>query len=279
MTASRELPEELRGYGNIYTPHAGAMIIQVQRESGLANRTIILTQRQVRWLKRALYTTGVLLAVGTASWLVLAAQASRVPILQRKVATLQRDVKRVDTLQLALVELDRRFQQVQTMLGASGAAPTGASAALTASPPPQVPPALPTLSSVTATPTVPSVWPLEIDGQVLPREAGDGGGDGLNIAVPKGTAVRAAGGGTIVEVKDELTGGKTIRIAHPDGYETVYGNTSEAKVEPGQRVPSGAVIASSGDVGKLTISHLHFELWRNGAAVDPMSILNQRGEH
>ncbi len=77
-----------QGYGNIYTPHAGSMIIQVQRESGLANRTIILTQRQVRLLRIGLSFGAILLAIGGASWLYLASQAARVPFLTRRVAGL-----------------------------------------------------------------------------------------------------------------------------------------------------------------------------------------------
>jgi hypothetical protein len=107
-----------RGYGNIYTPHAGAMIIHVQRESGLANRTIILTQRQVRLLRYLGYTVATLLLFGASSWFYLAAQASRVPLLSRRVNHLQHDVRRLDTLQRALSELEGRYQQVQQMLGA-----------------------------------------------------------------------------------------------------------------------------------------------------------------
>src|SRR5690242_3940278 len=95
-----------RGYGNIYTPHAGAMIIHVQRESGLANRTIILSQRQVKLLRYIGYTVGMLLLFGASSWFYLAAQAARVPLLSRRVNHLQHDVHRLDTLQLALTELE-----------------------------------------------------------------------------------------------------------------------------------------------------------------------------
>ena len=52
-----------QGYGNIYTPHAGSMIIQVQREHGLANRQIVLTERQVKLLK----------SLATRKWLVVGA--------------------------------------------------------------------------------------------------------------------------------------------------------------------------------------------------------------
>ncbi len=54
--------EHKQGYGNIYTPHAGSMVIQVQREGGLANRTIVLNQRTVRMLRFVLSRTG--MAIG-----------------------------------------------------------------------------------------------------------------------------------------------------------------------------------------------------------------------
>ena len=105
-----------QGYGNIYTPHAGSMIIQVQRESGLANRTIILTQRQVRLLRLGLYIGAALLTVGSISWVYLAAQAARVPFLTNRVAGLTKEVKQLDTLQLRLAEMERRLAGVARLV-------------------------------------------------------------------------------------------------------------------------------------------------------------------
>ena len=86
MAESKDGTRE-RGYGNIYTPHAGAMIIHVQRESGLANRTLIFTQRQVRLFRIGAIVLGSLIAFGAVSWFFLAAQAARVPYLTRRVAS------------------------------------------------------------------------------------------------------------------------------------------------------------------------------------------------
>lgn len=106
-----------RGYGNLYTPHAGPMIISLQRESGLANRTVVLTGHQVRALRIALIAGAVALVIGALSWVWLASQAARVPYLTSRVAHLQREARRVDTLQNKLVELEERFEQVQRMFG------------------------------------------------------------------------------------------------------------------------------------------------------------------
>ena len=109
-----------RGYGNIYTPHAGAMIIHVQRESGLANRTVILSARKVRFLRIGGVIAALLLVLGVSSWFYLATQAARVPLLTRRLTALERDAQQLDTLKRALAEAEARFQQVQRMMGAPG---------------------------------------------------------------------------------------------------------------------------------------------------------------
>ena len=71
-----------KGYGNIYTPHAGSMIINVQRESGLQNRTLVLTPRQVKLLRLLTSRYGlVIVGVVELSWAFFAVQDARVPLL------------------------------------------------------------------------------------------------------------------------------------------------------------------------------------------------------
>jgi murein DD-endopeptidase MepM/ murein hydrolase activator NlpD len=262
-----------QGYGNIYTPHAGSMIIQVQRESGLANRTIILTQRQVRLLRLGLYVGAVLLTVGSISWVYLAAQAARVPFLTSRVAGLTKEVKQLDTLQFRLGEMERRFQQVQQMMSATGPTTTAREPAVPTPPPPK---------PDTATPTVPSLWPLEVEGYVTRGNAdsSDYGAPhpGLDVAVPVGTPIRAAGGGTVVEVGDDARYGRFVRLEHRDGYETLYAHASQILVKQGDKIPSGRPIALSGNTGQSTAPHLHFEVRQGGAAVDPMLIITKKKE-
>jgi murein DD-endopeptidase MepM/ murein hydrolase activator NlpD len=261
-----------QGYGNIYTPHAGSMIIQVQRESGLANRTIIFTQRQVRLLRLALYVGGALLTIGTISWVYLAAQAARVPFLTSHVATLTKEVQQLDTLQARLAEMERRFLQVQTMMGATGTVTT--KEPVVAAPPP------PPVNPDTATPTLPTLWPLEVDGFVTRGSADStdyaGPHPGLDVAVPIGTPIRAAGGGTVVEVGDDAKYGKFVRLEHRDGYETLYAHASQILVKQGRKIPSGHAIALSGNTGQSTAPHLHFEVRQGGAAVDPMLLITKK---
>ena len=109
------------GYGNIYTPHAGSMIIQVQRETGLANRTIIISERQVALLRiigSRIGVTAVAVFVGT--WLLFAVQSVRVPVLAIRIAELERDNRRIDSLQVALSRMHGRYEQVRQMLAVTG---------------------------------------------------------------------------------------------------------------------------------------------------------------
>lgn len=273
-----------RGYGNIYTPHAGAMIIHVQRESGLANRTIIFSQRQVRLFRAAAIVLASLIVIGAVSWVFLAAQAARVPLLTRRVATLQHDVARVDTLQHSLNELAARFQQVQHMMGGTAApmlattpatptSPTPAAASTkTAAPPPVAATVAAPVAVDSARP--PDLWPLPMAGTLLPSNT-----LALEVAVPLGTPIRAAGAGLVVEVADDSTLGKIIRISHRSGYETVYAGASEVRVAKGDHVAAGAVIALSGDAPGTLEPHLHFEMRRHGVAIDASSVIKKGPAH
>lgn len=107
------------GYGNIYTPHAGAMIIQVQREGGLQNRTIILSPRQVRLLQFITSRAAKIIAgVATVILIALTVEAARVPFLSARMSRLQHAAVRLDTLERSLSELQQRYDQVERMLGA-----------------------------------------------------------------------------------------------------------------------------------------------------------------
>ena len=258
MTEKKRTPS--RGYGNIYTPHAGSMIIQVQREGGLANRTIVLSERAVRILRFFMSKTGLALTTAFAlSWIFFAVQAVRVPLLTRQMASMQDDARKIDTLQTTLLELQRRYEQVQRMLGAGPVSPASAA-----------------MDSVFM--TLPEQWPLS--GGFITRGSGgesryQGPHPGVDIAVPVGTEIRAAGGGLVVETGDNPEYGRFLRLRHAGGYETLYGHASSVLVRQGDRITSGQPVALSGNTGRSTAPHLHFEIRREGQAVDPMTILRK----
>src|SRR5579863_4204978 len=110
-----------RAHGNIYTPHAGQMVIHVARESGLQSRTFVLSPGQVRLLRflfrsKASRIGGIIAAV---LLVLVVVQAARVPLLNYRIQHMEHDAARLDTLERSLAQLQKRYDQVQKMLGAS----------------------------------------------------------------------------------------------------------------------------------------------------------------
>jgi len=96
---------------------------------------------------------------------------------------------------------------------------------------------------------------------------------GIDIAVPVGTPVKAAGNGTVTYAGWLSGYGKAIMIDHGYGITSVYGHNSEILVKVGQNVKRGDIIAKSGNTGRSTGPHVHFEVRLNGNPIDPMKYL------
>jgi murein DD-endopeptidase MepM/ murein hydrolase activator NlpD len=94
---------------------------------------------------------------------------------------------------------------------------------------------------------------------------------GIDVAQPYGQDVRAAAAGRIAFAGDQGAYGTTIVIEHPGGRQTRYAHLSAAGVQPGDLVAAGQVIGQSGNSGRSTGPHLHFEVLEAGQAVDPVA--------
>jgi murein DD-endopeptidase MepM/ murein hydrolase activator NlpD len=98
--------------------------------------------------------------------------------------------------------------------------------------------------------------------------------DGINLAVPEGTAVRAAEDGVVAYAGNELKGyGNLILVRHANGFVTAYAHASEIMVKRNDQVRRGQVIAKSGQTGTVTTPQLHFEIRKGATPVDPMQYL------
>ena len=97
---------------------------------------------------------------------------------------------------------------------------------------------------------------------------------GIDWAVPRGTAVYASSGGTVTKAGWGSGYGYVVYIRHPDGRETRYAHLNKVLVSAGQSVKQGQKIALSGNTGRSSGPHLHFELRINGTAVNPLKYLN-----
>lgn len=98
--------------------------------------------------------------------------------------------------------------------------------------------------------------------------------DGIDLAVPEGTAVRAAEDGVVAYAGNELKGyGNLILIRHGNGFVTAYAHASEIMVKRNDTVRRGQVIAKSGQTGNVTSPQLHFEIRKGSSPVDPAQFL------
>jgi len=98
--------------------------------------------------------------------------------------------------------------------------------------------------------------------------------DGINLAVPEGTPVKAAEDGVVAYSGNELKGyGNLVLVRHPNGYVTAYAHASELMVRRGDTVKRGQTIAKAGQTGSVSSPQLHFEIRKGAAPVDPMPFL------
>ena len=101
-----------------------------------------------------------------------------------------------------------------------------------------------------------------------------GGNDGINIAVPEGTSVKAAESGVVAYAGSEIKGfGNLVLIRHPNGYVSAYANNANIEVHRGEQVTRGQTIAKSGQSGNVASPQLHFELRKGSTPVDPTRYL------
>jgi murein DD-endopeptidase MepM/ murein hydrolase activator NlpD len=99
--------------------------------------------------------------------------------------------------------------------------------------------------------------------------------NGIDIAAPEGSPIKAAEAGTVVFSGVVNGYGNVVEIDHGNGIVTKYAHTQENLVSVGQQVRTGHVIARVGASGRSTGPHLHFEVHKNGTPVDPRLFLQQ----
>jgi murein DD-endopeptidase MepM/ murein hydrolase activator NlpD len=119
-------------------------------------------------------------------------------------------------------------------------------------------------------------WPVR--GKVITSYGAKTNGkanDGINVAVPEGTPVKAAEDGVVAYAGNELKGyGNLVLIRHANGYVTAYAHASELLVKRGDTIKRGQVIAKSGQSGEVASPQLHFEIRKGSTPVDPLQFLN-----
>jgi murein DD-endopeptidase MepM/ murein hydrolase activator NlpD len=99
--------------------------------------------------------------------------------------------------------------------------------------------------------------------------------DGINIALPENTPIKAAEDGVVAYAGNELKGyGNLVLVRHPNGYVTAYAHAKELVVKRGDQVKRGQMIARSGQTGNVNAPQLHFEIRKGASPLDPTRFLN-----
>jgi murein DD-endopeptidase MepM/ murein hydrolase activator NlpD len=258
---------------------AGVTIV-VHRDGHPDSLRVRLSARVARVLVAITVVVGVAILLGVVLYAPIVRTAASVPGLRERVARLEAERDQVLQLARRLEEAEQRYAQIREMMGGD-VVPSLAQ--------PSIEPVLALAPIVAAVPgaparfesgiSVPSHWPLDRRGIVTrgPVDASprDETHAGLDIAVPVGAPIRAAGGGVVSEVGEDREYGLFVILDHPDDYQSLYGHASRLLVHEQDTVSAGQVIALAGSTGRSTGPHLHFEIRRGSRAIDPRTVVRE----
>jgi murein DD-endopeptidase MepM/ murein hydrolase activator NlpD len=255
-----------------------AVTMVIQRDGTTRTRTLripIWMFRTGLWL---LGSIALLLLLVTVLYGPLVRAAARVPGMERELVRLRAENTRVRELSAALDSAESRYSQVRQMMGGEIVRdPVSMSSQLPVAPPLR---ARLTLSSPSDTGmSLPRHWPLDEAGYITRGQVKAGGKDeahpGIDIAVAIGNLVRASGGGTVRQAGEDPEYGLFVLLDHPGEYQTMYGHLSRILVTPETTVAAGEVIGLSGNSGRSTAPHLHFEIRQRGLSLDPLTLVKE----
>jgi murein DD-endopeptidase MepM/ murein hydrolase activator NlpD len=228
------------------------------------------------WLLKAavLLAVGGLLAVSllVGSWWYLVARAQRAAELEEELVQVYVDRDRLNELVATLSEVEAGYERLRGMFAPGQDGDVGRL----------------WLPSVTARRTgpedgspggegVPTAWPLTEPG-VVTRTLLEGGGQehyGVDVAIPTGSYIRAAGAGTVADQGSDPVYGLYIILDHSEGYRTLYAHASVILAQVGDPVGRGEVVGLTGSTGRSSAPHLHFEILRDGEPIDPLTMVTQ----
>jgi len=121
-------------------------------------------------------------------------------------------------------------------------------------------------------------WPVQ--GRVIAgfgTRADGGHNDGIDVAVPQGTSVKAAENGVVAYAGNELKGyGNLVLVRHANNWVSAYANNAELLVQRGEKVRRGQIIAKAGATGAASQPQVHFELRKGSRPVDPTKYMSSQ---
>jgi murein DD-endopeptidase MepM/ murein hydrolase activator NlpD len=256
-----------------------SVTVLIQRDGTTKTKSYRFRVRTLRLGASLLGVVALLLVLLAALYGPAFRAAARVPGMERELARLRGENAKVRQLSAALDSAESRYAQVRQMMGGEIVRDplVGASSL------PVAPPIRARLASSTAQLTtgasVPQYWPLDETGYLTRGQVKSGGRDeahpGLDIAVPTGSLVRAAGGGIVLETGEDSEYGLFVLVEHSDDYQTMYGHLSRILVTSRSTLAPREVIGLSGNSGRSTAPHLHFEIRQRGLSLDPQTLVKE----
>ncbi|MBU0741244.1 M23 family metallopeptidase [bacterium] len=255
-----------------FPPHTRIIVVPSDDQS---TNEFSISRRLLVAMTLLLVLVTLLFLVVILSYSTLLQQARQVPELQGRLVAANAQLVRVQELNRELDQMRDMQERVLTMLGVNQLLDDAAEdTAADAGDPMRA--RLGEVAGVIMTPP-PDVWPVE--GHVTREfEAGDLVDGltphyGIDLVAPVDTEVRAAGRGIVQSAGWDDDLGNFVEIRHGFGYVTIYGHCSRLIAQAGDRVEPGQVIAALGGTGRSSAPHLHFEIWRDGEAVDPRNVI------
>ncbi len=250
-------------------------------DGSAASRTVRLPVWAVRLMLAGLIGVVLLVLAGVSFYAPLARQAARVPGLEQELERLRTDNATIRDLAATLDSVESRYARLREVIGTEVAPdPRALGSDL------PVAPAVMARNSNQPVryeegPSAPSHWPLDEAGYITRGMVGVDGPTpeephpGLDIAVPVGSLVRAAGGGQVVQTGQDPEYGIFVLIGHPGGYTSRYGHLSAVTTRQGTAINAGEVLGRSGNTGRSSAPHLHVEIRKDGAVVDPTTLIKE----
>lgn len=259
------------------TPEAGEdrrLTIIVVPHGYLETRSYVISYTKLKFLIVLGVALLLAFAISLAALFPVLAQAARAQGLERELKQLEGERARVAELARTLQEVEAQYERVRQMLGADAAAGGSGTPVL---PPLRADSATAdSASDTTEISAIIDIWPLAVQGFIT-RSIGNGSSahPGLDIAVPRESYIRAAGDGIVKAAGIDDVYGNYVVIDHGARLESVYGHAAKFFVTAGDRVRRADVIGLTGSTGRSTAPHLHFEIRRDGKAVDPLAYVRQ----
>ncbi len=237
-------------------------------DGGERTHTLHFSLTWLRVIFGAALVTALLLAGMAASWGLLASRAHQAGELEAEVAALRAENAQIAGLAEQFAEIEARYEGLRALVSPDSLQertgvwlPSASGGART--------------SRVVEDQSLPGSWPLSEGGFVTQRllEGSPEEHPGIDIAVPSGTYIRAAGAGTVLQVGEDPVYGYFVVLDHAEGYRSLYGHASLLLAEEGMEVRQGEVIGLTGSSGRSSAPHLHFEILRDGEPLDPLTMV------